>query len=188
MSRHNQRLQSVRHRLQRTRLGQRGEHAQGLGFAALLALVFVQLALGAWVSSNYAVLACADFPTCQGQWWPQDMAWQAGFELWRPLGMNAQGQPIAASALVAVHLAHRLAALGVVLGLAWLAWSQWRRWPSGAKGLAILTLAQVTSGVSNVVLQWPLAAALAHTAGAAALVLVLTAGLVGAIQDGGAHA
>ena len=30
----------------------------------------IAVALGGWVSTNYAVLACSGFPACNGQWWP----------------------------------------------------------------------------------------------------------------------
>ena len=77
------------------------------------------MALGGWVSTNYAVLACRDFPTCQGSWWPT-MDFAQGFELWRDLGKTGAGDHIAFAALTAIHYAHRLAAylvLLVVLGM-----------------------------------------------------------------------
>jgi cytochrome c oxidase assembly protein subunit 15 len=36
----------------------------------VLAVLVLQIALGGWVSTNYAVLACSGFPACNGQWWP----------------------------------------------------------------------------------------------------------------------
>ena len=51
---------------------------------------YLQIALGGWVSTNYAVLACSTFPACQGSWWPA-MDFRQGFELWRPLGMTGAG-------------------------------------------------------------------------------------------------
>lgn len=140
-----------------------------------LAVVYVQLFLGAWVSTNYAVLACQDFPTCQGSWWP-DMNFSAGYELWRPLGRDGTGQPIAFAALTAIHYVHRMFAF-VVLALLWWVGAQLRR-QSATRGIGnaiwAIGLWQLFSGVTNVVLQWPLLAALAHTAGAAALVIVIT--------------
>ena len=150
----------------------------------VLALLVVQIALGAWVSTNYAVLACMDVPTCQGRWWPEmDMA--SGFHLWRPLGQNGQGEAISAAALTAIHMTHRLMALVVVLALCAYAWrlGRWHGpdagalglgdagvWRREARGVWVLTLCQVLTGLSNVVLGWPLLAALAHTLGAALLV------------------
>ena len=42
-------------------------------------MLVAQIALGGWVSTNYAVLACTDFPTCNGQWVPQ-MDFAHGFQ------------------------------------------------------------------------------------------------------------
>jgi cytochrome c oxidase assembly protein subunit 15 len=140
----------------------------------VLALVSLQAALGAWVSTNYAVLACAEFPKCQGVWWPL-MDFAGGFSLWRELGMTVDGKFLGFEALTAIHVVHRLFASLVFVALAGLGWRLWRiaalraqsRWMLG------LALAQFATGLSNVVLGWPLAAAVLHTGGAAALVVVL---------------
>jgi cytochrome c oxidase assembly protein subunit 15 len=149
------------------------------GVYALAVLVAVQIALGGWVSTNYAVLACRDFPTCQGAWWPP-MDFEHGYALLRGLGEGRDGGWLPFPALTAIHVTHRLFALPVLLGLPLLGW-RLRQVP-GARRLANalfgLALWQFASGLSNVVLGWPLAAALAHTAGAAALVVVLTLLLV----------
>ena len=141
--------------------------------------LFIQVFLGAWVSTNYAVLACPDFPTCLGGAWPETN-WSEGFTLWRQLGLNAQGEFISPVALQTIHWAHRLFAVVVLIVL-------------GALGLKALQLAtpvlsdlsrvaklmlgvlllQIATGISNVVFQWPLLAALLHTAGSAALVFCL---------------
>ena len=142
-------------------------------------LVLVQVVLGGWVSTNYAVLACSTFPQCQGSWWPV-MDFAQGFTLWRPLGMLPDGSPIHFSALTAIHYVHRLFAYGVLLALALLAW-RLRRVAGGvpvrraqARWLGGLALLQFATGLSNVVLDWPLIAAVLHTGGAAALIVVLT--------------
>ncbi|GAB4398081.1 MAG: COX15/CtaA family protein [Rhodoferax sp.] len=143
--------------------------------AAVMGLLWAQIALGAWVSTNYAVLACQDFPTCQGQWWPA-MDFGPGFTVWRPLGLQADGQPLPFPALTAIHMAHRTMAvvvLGAMGGLAWRLRSCGVRRRLAA-ALAALMFLQALTGISNVVLAWPLVAALLHTAGAAALVIVLT--------------
>jgi len=134
----------------------------------------LQIFLGAWVSTNYAVLACEGFPTCQGSFWPE-MNFSAGFELWRPLGLSGAGEVLEFKALVAIHFVHRLMAALVTVLLVWLIRKlrqagevKWARW------LVLLLLIQLASGLSNVVLGWPLLGALAHTGGAAALVLCLT--------------
>ncbi|MEJ5989816.1 COX15/CtaA family protein [Ramlibacter sp. PS3R-8] len=141
---------------------------------AAYALLWVQVALGGWVSTNYAVLACSSFPMCQGQWWPA-MDFRQGFELWRHLGMTGAGEHIAFAALTAIHYAHRLAAYVLFAVLAVLAW-RLRGGPLhwASRAVAALALWQFASGLSNVVLGWPLVAAVSHTGGAAALVVVLT--------------
>lgn len=145
--------------------------------AAALAVVVVQIALGGWVSTNYAVLACQGFPACNGQWWPQMNAAE-GFTLLRHLGQTGQGVALPFDALVAIHMAHRLFAVVVVVALVGLAVALRRSADATARryalALAGLLLWQLASGLSNVVLGWPIAAALAHSAGAALLVAVLT--------------
>jgi cytochrome c oxidase assembly protein subunit 15 len=145
------------------------------GLAGAAILVAVQIVLGGWVSTNYAVLACTTFPQCQGSWWP-DMAFSQGFQVWRALGLLQDGSHISFAGLTAIHYVHRLAAYGVLLALAWLVWRlraapalrPQRRW------LALLAALQFATGLSNVVLDWPLVAAVLHTGGAAALAVVLT--------------
>ncbi len=138
-------------------------------------LLSVQVALGGWVSTNYAVLACTDFPMCQNSWWPE-MHFDQGFQIWRELGMTPTGEHITFAALTAIHFVHRGMAVAVLAALGLLAWrlapvpgfriqSRW------IIGLAVM---QVATGMANAVLGWPLAAALLHTGGAAALILVLT--------------
>jgi len=145
------------------------------GIGLTFGLLWLQTALGAWVSTNYAVLACRDFPQCQGTWWPP-MDWAQGFEIWRPLGRTAQGLYIGFPALTAIHFAHRLMAGLVLAALLLLAWRLYRVAPlrRSAQWLAALALWQLGTGLGNVLLNWPLAAALAHTGGAAALLVTLT--------------
>jgi len=137
-----------------------------------MVLLVLQIALGAWVSTNYAVLACTEFPLCQGSWVPPMDAKQ-GFEIWRELGQTAQGVAIALPALTAIHVVHRMFAFvvfAVLGGAAWLFYRQGHR--RYAAGIAGLLLWQLLTGLSNIVLGWPLLAALSHTGGAAALVVL----------------
>ncbi|RYF53644.1 MAG: heme A synthase, partial [Comamonadaceae bacterium] len=142
---------------------------------ATTVLLVLQIALGGWVSTNYAVLACTQFPTCQGSWWPP-MNFVQGFEIWRHLGMTADGVPIEFAALTAIHYVHRLMAYVVFVALGVLAWRLRRigALRSQAGWLAGLALLQLATGLGNVLLGWPLAAAVLHTGGAAALAVVLT--------------
>jgi cytochrome c oxidase assembly protein subunit 15 len=151
-----------------------GKKTPTFWIGAALALLVLQAASGAWVSTNYAVLACSEFPLCQGQWWPA-MDFARGFELWRPLGESADGTVLSFPALTAIHVAHRLLAMLTLAVLALLAW-RLRLSPSQqtqARWLGGLVLLQLVTGLSNVVLGWPMAAAILHTGGAAALVAVL---------------
>jgi heme a synthase len=140
-------------------------------------LSVMQIALGGWVSTNYAVLACTDFPLCQSSWWPE-MDFASGFSVVRELGMSADASLLPFSALTAIHYVHRLVAYALLLALAGLAWAllaqhrpALQSWAHALWGIAAWQLA---SGLSNVLLNWPLLGAVAHTAGAAALVVVLT--------------
>jgi heme a synthase len=162
--------------------GSPGPVALSVGVRRLLLGVFVllwlQIALGGWVSTNYAVLACSDFPTCQGRWWPH-MDFREGFTLWRELGQNRSGDAIAFPALTAIHYVHRLSAYAVFAALFWLA-SRLRAVPqlrATAHALVGLALWQFATGLTNVVLDWPLLAAVSHTGGAAGLVIVMTAAI-----------
>ena len=137
-------------------------------------LLWLQIALGGWVSTNYAVLACTGFPSCNGTWLPA-LDWQ-GFALLRDLGHTVDGQVLPFAALTTIHFVHRSAAWLVLAVLVAVGWRLRRA--QGMKGLAqgLLALAalQLATGLSNVVLDWPLVAAVLHTGGASALVLSLT--------------
>jgi cytochrome c oxidase assembly protein subunit 15 len=144
------------------------------GMAWTSVLVALQVVLGGWVSTNYAVLACTTFPACQGSWWPA-MNFAEGFQVWRPLGLLQDGTHISFAGLTAIHYVHRLMAYGVLLAVAVLAWRLHAldALRLQARWLAALAALQLATGLSNVVLGWPLAAAVLHTGGAAALVVVL---------------
>lgn len=152
---------------------------------ACVTLVLMQLLLGGWVSTNYAVLACTTFPTCQGSWWPP-MAFEEGFQIWHELGLLADGSHISFAGLTAIHYVHRLAAYVVLVALAVLAW-RLRREPAlrlQAGWLAGLLVLQFLTGLSNVVLGWPLVAAILHTGGAAALLVVMVWALAATRRPG----
>jgi cytochrome c oxidase assembly protein subunit 15 len=151
-----------------------------LVLGAALCLV-LQILLGAWVSSNYAVMACNTYPECQGSWWPE-MNFDKGFELWRPLGMDAAGAALPFQALTAIHFVHRWHAVWVVLLLLLVSvFLTQYGFKQQAWLLAGLLLLQFTTGVSNAVLGWPMLAALLHT-GAAVSMLVLLSWVLGVTQ------
>ncbi len=145
---------------------------RALAALALLAVVG-QIALGGWVSSNYAAVACVDLPTCHGQWWPA-MDFANGFHLSQHIGPNYLGGQLDSEARTAIHMSHRLGALLVSLLLLTLAGQLWRTGLSRLAGLLLLALGvQLGLGISNVLLHLPLAVAVAHNLGGAALLLVL---------------
>jgi heme a synthase len=154
------------------------ELARRLTLLGLLALA-LQIALGGWTSSNYAAVACPDFPTCQNSWWPH-ADFRNAFVLWRGLGINYEGGVLANSARVAIHLTHRLGALftTTALGLAALFVLRRRGLPA-ARPRAYLVLGalalQLTIGITMVLKTFPLWLATAHTAGAALLLLATLA-------------
>ena len=138
---------------------------------AALAVLLVQLALGGWTSSNYSALACPDFPTCQGSWWPE-ANFSDGFVIWREVGVDYEGGVLDLRARVAIHLAHRIGAAVTFIILGLLAIKLISLPAARKEGLTMgaLLLAQVTLGIQNVVLQLPLVNAVAHN-GMGALLL-----------------
>lgn len=137
-------------------------------------LLAVQIALGAWVSTNYAALACHDFPLCNGTLLPQ-MDFANGFTLWRDLGKTAGDEFLPFSALTAIHWTHRIFALAATISIGWVAVAALKigalrtlaRWLFAALAL------QFASGVLTIYLSWPLALAVVHNGGAALLVVLL---------------
>lgn len=156
-------------------------HAAGVGLAGAarlgLILLILQIELGGWVSTNYAALACPDFPTCQNQWIPS-MDFEHAFALVRELGRNADGSIFSAAAMTAIHWAHRAGA--ILAGSYLLVFGLYLMRHEEMRGLAILLLmavcAQIALGISNIVFALPLPVAVAHNA-VAALLIVITVSL-----------
>jgi len=136
-----------------------------------LLMVVVQIALGGWVSANYAALACTDVPLCQGQWWP-DADFANAYHLTQHIGPNYLGGKLDSEARTAIHLTHRLGAMLVTVSLLSLAW---QLKTVGLKGMAMLLVTalavQIGLGISNVLFHLPLLTAVAHNLGGAALLL-----------------
>ena len=135
------------------------------------AVLVLQLALGGWTSSNYSALACPDFPTCQGEWWP-DSNFSEGFELWREIGVDYEGGVLDLPSRVAIQMAHRIGALVTVIVLGLLAFRLLREPVSRNSGIVLgaLLVTQVMLGILNIVLYLPLPNAVAHNAVGALLV------------------
>jgi heme a synthase len=151
--------------------------ARALFNPAIFALILLtaQIILGGWVSTNYAVLACTDFPLCHGQLIPH-MDFEHGFTWWRELGKTAAGDLLPVEALTAIHWVHRNFAFIVIAYIAWLAFKAYKieGLRNTGKWILIVLAAQFVSGVSTIFLSWPIAIAVIHNGGAALLVLLLT--------------
>lgn len=140
-----------------------------------LVILYVQLFLGAWTSSNYAALACPGFPRCLGQWWPP-MDFHDAFLSWHAIGIDYEGGVLSAAARAAIQMTHRLGALVTFLYIGVLGLVVLRRWRARAVGVAaavmlLLLVSQVCLGIANVEFARPLAVAVAHNANAALLLL-----------------
>ncbi len=137
------------------------------------AVLFAQIVLGGWVSTNYAALACTDLPKCAGQWLP-NMDFANAFHVIRPLGIGPNGELLTIEALRAIHWMHRLGAIVVIFVVGVFAWRMMKTEAGLKVGrmLAILLTVQVLLGLSNVWFSLPIAVAVAHN-GVAALLLAL---------------
>lgn len=142
--------------------------------ALALLLLIIQIALGGWVSTNYAALACMDFPLCQGELFPQ-MDFANGFTLWRDLGKTAHGDYLPIAAFTALHWTHRTFAFVVIALVSRVALGALKiaALLKTARWLLIMIVLQFAIGVSTVFLKLPLALAVAHNGGAALLLLLL---------------
>lgn len=142
-----------------------------------LAVVLLQLFLGAWTSTNYAALACTDFPFCHGLLFPP-MDIHAGFNLLQPIGVNYEGGVLDSAARVAIQMMHRYGALltALVVGLLALC-VLFGRSGKGLRGAAaallLILIAQILLGMVNVLWSLPLAIAVAHNGVAALLLLAV---------------
>jgi len=140
-----------------------------------LALLAVQIALGGWTSTNYAAVACPDFPTCQHVWRPS-MDYRDAFVLWRGLDINYEGGVLANPARVAIHFTHRLGALLVgsfliTLGVLAAIRAQGPHVKFAGWLLVLAVMLQISLGIATVLFGVPLTVATLHNAGAAFLVV-----------------
>lgn len=148
---------------------------QRLALFALLAVV-VQIALGGWTSSNYAALACPDFPLCQNQLFPKADYLQ-GFNVFQHVGPNYLGGLLDNYARVAIHFSHRMGAIVVTMLCIAVSVLLLKSGEQAVKRVALILLlallAQVSLGISNIVFSLPLSVAVLHNAGGAVLLAVL---------------
>ncbi|WP_374351079.1 heme A synthase [Chitinimonas sp.] len=142
-----------------------------------LLILAMQILLGGWVSTNYAALACIDFPSCGGALVPEHMRFTEAFSLARELGQTSDGQMLTMADITAIQWLHRLGALITFCYVSLLAFSLYRRGVLRSLALAIAAalLLQVTLGIANVLFQLPLVLAVMHNAGAALLLCLMIA-------------
>jgi cytochrome c oxidase assembly protein subunit 15 len=156
-------------------------HPHWCRYATLgIVIVFLQIALGGWVSSNYAGIACISFPRCNSEWLPH-FSWIKAFNVFSSLGLNYQGGLLDNAARVTIQWVHRLGALVtfmylVIFSNIILLRISTRSIRLIAMLILLLVVIQVTLGVLNVVYLLPLSVAVAHN-GIAALLLGATASL-----------
>ena len=136
------------------------------------AVVVLQILLGGWVSSNYAALACYDFPSCDGTYAPP-MDLQQGFNIFQSVGPNYLGGIMTSEARTAIHWVHRIGAIIVMFVVGGLVMQVVRRVAIVGYALLAALVAQITLGILNVVWVLPLLNATAHNTVGALLLLVL---------------
>jgi cytochrome c oxidase assembly protein subunit 15 len=136
------------------------------------AVVVLQIMLGGWVSSNYAALACYDFPSCDGTYAPP-MDLQQGFNIFQSVGPNYLGGIMTSEARTAIHWVHRIGAIIVLFVVGGLVLQVVRQVAIVGYALLAALVAQITLGILNVVWVLPLLNATAHNTVGALLLLVL---------------
>lgn len=141
-----------------------------------LLILFMQIFLGGWTSTNYAALACTDFPTCHGAWMPA-MDFKDAFHMVRELGQSASGGALSLASITAIQWTHRVGALISLIYLGALGLSALEYWQLKRLGILLLTvlLTQIVLGISNLLLHLPLVLAVAHNLTAGLLVIILVA-------------
>ncbi|AZN37499.1 COX15/CtaA family protein [Iodobacter ciconiae] len=140
---------------------------------SLLAIV-LQIALGGWVSTNYAALACNGFPACQGSF-AAPVGLSTAMQPLRQLGQSASGEALTIHHLAAIHWLHRLGALLLLICISVLVWQLRKATPKFAGLISAALLLQISLGISNVWFDLPLPLAVAHNGGAAILLMLVVA-------------
>ena len=147
------------------------KNAKFISIAALTVLA-VQIFLGVWTSTNYASLACIDFPQCKASYWPE-MDFRSGFNLFQEVGPNYLYGLLDNNARVAIHFTHRIWAILVIIVFFILITRLWfSKIAPLASTVGVVLLTQISLGIMNVVYTLPLYVAIAHNLVAAMLLLV----------------
>ena len=133
-----------------------------------------KIILGVWLSSNYAALACPDFPTCHGTWLPP-ADYAKGFNCFQQIGPDYLGGQMDVESRIAIHFVHRLGAIAVSIVFLLLSWRFFKEnYPLTSLGFASLITFQIVLGISNIYFQVPLYVAIAHNLGALFLLMYLS--------------
>ncbi len=144
-----------------------------------LVIVFMQIALGGWTTSNYAAVACPDLPTCQGQWLPE-MNFSQGFNITQAIGPNYLGGTMDNESRIAIHYMHRIGAIITSLYLLMIIYVFSKKIAipetrNMAKVISAVLLLQLSLGLANIIFHFPVAVAVAHNlVGALLLVTMVT--------------
>ena len=137
-------------------------------------VLFMQTFLGGWTSTNYAALACTDFPTCHGMWIPE-MDFSNAFNWFRELGVGNDGKPLPLAAYTAIQWTHRIGALFTLIYIGFLGLSLFKvpQLKKVAHIMLGLLVVQIILGIANLLLHLPLALAVGHNMGAALLLITV---------------
>jgi cytochrome c oxidase assembly protein subunit 15 len=138
-----------------------------------LVVLFFQIFLGGWTSTNYAALACTDFPTCHGELIPP-MDFSNGFSLWRELGLTSEGEVLTLQALQAIQWVHRVGAFIFVSYFLYIIYLLTKLKSCNLyRNLLVIVIGfQLIIGILTLLLHLPLALATMHNLGAALLVII----------------
>lgn len=127
-----------------------------------LIIVFVQIALGGWVTSNYAALACTQLPLCNLSSLSSNDV-EMGFNILQEIGPNYLGGQLDGGARIAIHMAHRIGAVIATVVVVVLIVMLWRaQLRTQAIALLGLLAVQISLGILNIWLHLPLYNAVAH--------------------------
>lgn len=142
--------------------------------------LLTQIILGGWTSTNYASLACTDFPKCSNQWWPNNMDFKNGFTIFNLPNINYEDGPLEYNAKLAVHFTHRIGALILSLLFLWLfIYLFFVQTKKNIKkvGMIVMTLfvVQIMLGISNIIFSLPITIAVLHTVNASVLLMSMVA-------------
>lgn len=146
---------------------------------AMIALIilFLQITLGAWTSTNYASLSCSDFPFCTNSNPRQTMHFKEAFNIFSPIGINYEGGVLPEKIRQTIQMTHRIGALVFtiyMLVFTMIVTPKLKYHFELMKSLYLiwsLIFAQLCIGIVNIIYKLPLATAIGHNLLAVVLLL-----------------